>query len=551
MKYKYLYLILNFFINNKTAFSQNEKVMAYFNEKGELSTIEDSYYFRTSTDTLNYYKSYYSENKYPYFEGQILNAKDSVDNGNAYKGLCIWYYKNGTKRSICNFNEKGVLHGITSKYYENGFPFQVIEYVNGQIKNNRYLEYDRTGKVINVLRDEFIGFTTSWDLIKAPEISCKMKIGGLEILNRSDIQVNQLAPFQIDSSCFSIETKVNSNYLIGTGKGGLLFNYQDENNYSYFLISKTRFFIGFVKDGRDTKQIDGYISKDLKPLSTNEFLVNYKNDTIRYCINGKLYAEIYRKLNLANNKLGFYASSFTNAFFDYLQVKQFNKGSCFEIIHYDDYLRYDNKNLIVQSVSNGLMIGSKGHILTSYSALKDINRIVVQAYVGDTIKQYYAEVLTMDLMHDLAILKIKDSIKQNFSPPNFTLFKAQNLNDLKGVSVTSYFKEESGNFSFKKFDATLASKADPLLFHDYFDVNVPFNKYINGSPVFTKRGEFLGIVIISRSNNSDIIKVTRPHVFETILVHIYDELEIKKKIQTDQEKFDSEIYKNIVLIKCL
>ena len=186
MKYKYLYLILVFLINNKAAFSQNEKVLAYFNDKGELSTIEDSYYFRTSTDTLNYYRSYYSENKKPYFEGEILNAKDSLDNGNTYKGLCIWYYKNGTKRSICNFNEKGALHGITNKYYDNGLPFQLIEYENGQIKNNRYLEYDRKGKVINVLKDEFIGFTTSWNLIKTPEVSCKMKIGGLEILNRSD-----------------------------------------------------------------------------------------------------------------------------------------------------------------------------------------------------------------------------------------------------------------------------------------------------------------------------------------------------------------------------
>ena len=68
--------------------SKSQSVVAkntsYFDKNGKLTYVESAFYFRQNTDTLDYYRSFYSDTKNKYFEGSIINNNDTMDYNNKY-----------------------------------------------------------------------------------------------------------------------------------------------------------------------------------------------------------------------------------------------------------------------------------------------------------------------------------------------------------------------------------------------------------------------------------------------------------------------------------
>lgn len=466
--------------------------------------------------------------------------------------MCTWYYKNGNKKCQCYYNENGIKDGEYKEYYENGTVYKSIEYSLGKIKGSNFFEFDDNNNKIIVFKEEFYDNSLKWDLSKKELISKKIKIGGFELLNQSKESDISISPFLVDSSEFSIETKINTNYFIGTGKAGLLFNFIDDKNYNYFFISRSRYFIGYVKAGEDVKQVDGYYSKSVKALDWNSLSINCNRDTLYYSINGRLHIE-QAKSEIKGKGIAMYVSQKSNALFDDLTIKQFYKNRLEHNILDIEKVYDSNKKFTVQSISNGLLFSSKGYILSTYNNIKELNRIIVYVNVNDTIKQFDADVFLKDETHNLVVLKVKKSNEVVLAPPAFSFLKEVSLNlEAELVSYSFSEKSTSDNYKIDISYGKLKSFACYENFNNYFELSSNKKEIPSGTPIFTRKGEFLGVTYdTQKTKNDENIRAVKFQFFKALFPHMYEDIEVKKKIIQDQEKFEKGIEKNIVIIKTI
>ncbi len=104
----------------------------------------DSLWHETSQGNHKYYrviKGYYSEKQdsyqiQDYYKSGVLEKEGMSKNkeGNSREGEFIFYYENGTKKSVSNYT-KNLLNGKELRWYENGKIKQEGEYIADEKKN--------------------------------------------------------------------------------------------------------------------------------------------------------------------------------------------------------------------------------------------------------------------------------------------------------------------------------------------------------------------------------------------------------------------------------
>ena len=538
----FIIFIISFFSLSNCLSAQNGKGKSYFDEKGFLAFTNTAIYYRQETDTANYFRSFYVANNMKYFEGKIISANDTLDNKNSYAGLCSWYYPNGMKKKQCLFNETGILNGFFEEFFEEGKVFKQIVYENGLIKNCRYIEYSIGGMAINVFEENFANNLNNWVLSKSESMTSKIKLGGLELVNKTKDDFIISISHKIDSSNFSIEASLNSSYIFTGCQTGLVFNYRDKRNYNYFYVSQFRYFIGEVKNGVDKRCVDNYFSFDLKANTWNAIKVVRLNDGFYYYINNKL--QIITALGTSvGQSIGFLVNNGL-AFFDNLIIKQFSEKAINPIIINDLFVEFDGKTNPIRSKNSGIMLSNNGYVLTSLADIENINGIIVEAVVNDSIKVFDAEIYLKNVAQNFAILKIKNIKRAIFSKPVFSYSYLKSIETEKKF-VAKYLSINSNN---KQFEVkTLIGDINEVSPHDHEKKGVADSHLCIGSPIFDKSGNILGV--LGKVNDQYKIEIVNMQLVMGIYFNCFENNQIIRKPKNDPLNIEKNIFKNLVSIK--
>jgi hypothetical protein len=514
---------------------------SFFDGNGYLTYEETAVYYRKNTDTVNFYRSYFIENQNKYFEGFITNAVDTADYNNRYAGTCKWYNKNGTLKLLVHYNEQGLLHGLKQEFNENGVLRKQGVYENNLLKTGSYLETDENGFTALVFDEEFKNNESRWLLETNEFVSSRIKLGGLEMTNKKNTNYVLFSDKNIDSTNFSIETSINSNYLTPESKCGIVFGFKDWNNYNYFYVSKFRFYIGSVKNGQPGKNLENYFSFELNGNGWNNVKVLNAGDSIYYYINNRLQACCPNN-GFAAGREGLSINKGISLF-DNFVIKQYSDAYKNKL-QPDVSYSFDAYTLPVKQMNMGVLLGKNGYILTTVKDVKQVNKFVVEVYCRGSVKQYEADVFYYNPWTKFLMLKIKDGKMDDSTRIHYNYNYMKNCNTEK--VMISFSADKNSETGLPALD-TVSVRSMKINAHDHHYKDMVNRHSCIGSPLFNSECYILGI--ITDVNKENEIKVLSMQEINTYLYSNSKVIGIEYKNEVDPSTFIKNINTNIALIK--
>jgi hypothetical protein len=309
-------------------------------------------------------------------EGEISGV--DKDGKEIAMGWWTWYYPNGGKlrRSYFNhgrldsatyyWNEEGhisvvqhyrnnVLHGDRISYNPDGRIKYLAVYDNGKVSGltfyeggsskviNSYLQYDDEWDYDSFLfREDFIDNRNNWVLKKDTHYSIKMLPHKLALQSGTDSvsgsNIYYPLPNQYD---FFIETDLSFEKGAGSTGHGIVWGFQDWNNYDYFLISANGYFkTGAVINGKDLVSNNWrYNTGIFKGKSVNHLRVIKEQDTYIFLANDKQLAKS-NFIKMAGDSIGIFVGGAKKSIScNYIQIK-----THFGVIHLNPLERRVNND---------------------------------------------------------------------------------------------------------------------------------------------------------------------------------------------------------------
>ncbi len=543
---RYLFfLVFIFFVLFIKGQDLTGKNTSYFDKNGRLTFVESSFYFRQNTDTIGFYRSFYSESKSKYFEGSIMNYNDTMDFNNKYQGICKWYHSNGNLKVQSEYNTEGILNGLKTEYNSEGKLIKSSMYENGKLKDKRYIEFNKENQGVNVFKEEFSDNSSKWYLNSDAVKSSKIRIGGLELMNKEKNDFALFVNYKIDSLNFSIETNINSNYLSLESKAGIIFGYKDSENYNYFYVSKNRFHIGCKKNGIKNMKVDDKFSEYLKGFDWNNIKIVCSRDSFIYIINNKIIM-INKKEELFGEKIGLTINN-GYAMFDNLVIKQSQGKVADDDLLVGRFSYYNDEKYPLKALLSGVLLNEQGYVLSYFKNMSMSSKFVISAYVNDTLKRFFAEIYLKNEFDNSVIFKIINPQNYKFQK---TIFAYQYLKSVESEKnyIYYYLKKNQYNNDFQ----SIAVNGD-LKFYSPHEHNVEELKYYGhsciGAPVFDRNGNILGL--IESVNEVSKIKIKNMQNIMQILFSHPEVYKPQKNLSLDYSQFIKEIHKNLVIIEVL
>ena len=225
------------------------------------------------------------------------------------------------------------------------------------------------------------------------------------------------------------------------------------------------------------------------------------------------------------------------------------------------YPKLDNtsKNIRVKTGDwagngSGIIISKSGYIVTNHHVIEDADDIEVEFILNDEVKKFNAEIVQIDKVNDLAIIKIFD---MNFDGLDDLPYNFKSRSSEVGTEVYAYGYPMALSLMGKEIkitDGIISSKTGFDGNVTTYQITAPIQGGNSGGPLFDNKGNFLGI------NSSGLRKDVADNVGYTIkssyVLNLIDvlpksiDLPSSTKLQslplTEQIK---EISKYVVLIK--
>ena len=148
-------------------------------------------------------------------------------------------------------------------------------------------DFDKNGGSGKVFEDNFNNSTNNWFLTKNEIGEVVMQDNKLTISATTAKGNSRYINFPIQSENYHIELGVN-NADLNNGKVGLIYGFQDWDNYNYFLISNFGFYIGNVIEGESYSSIDGMFCASLNKNGNNLLKIESDGEKDLYYVNGEL-----------------------------------------------------------------------------------------------------------------------------------------------------------------------------------------------------------------------------------------------------------------------
>lgn len=206
-----------------------------------------------------------------------------------------YWYDTGVLKSISHYKDD-LLDGDFVSYYDNGNYRTKIKFNQGSIVGKKGIYYSRYLTVSDYFYDSFSqpNNTYGWKLPAGDDIKSKIVADtGLFIHNNSSKDVLALVDIPLNEKRgFDVSIDIKKDSGEPTAGYGIVYDYKDENNYSYFLIR----FDGYFLTGRLLNGLErgnGMWVKTkylLGNTMTDRIYINRYGTELRFYINSKKVA---------------------------------------------------------------------------------------------------------------------------------------------------------------------------------------------------------------------------------------------------------------------
>ena len=139
---------------------------------------------------------------------------------------------------------------------------------------------------------------------------------------------------------------------------------------------------------------------------------------------------------------------------------------------------------------SGIAIGTK-LIATNHHVVDGATNLSI--YFPDTDKEYRAEVVTVDEVHDLAVVKVVDPTFNGFNNIKYG-FKSEVEDVGMGVFVLGYPLVQSMGTEIKLTTGVVSSRSGFQGDQSQYQISAPVQPGNSGGPLFNDNGELIGIV---------------------------------------------------------
>jgi S1-C subfamily serine protease len=203
---------------------------------------------------------------------------------------------------------------------------------------------------------------------------------------------------------------------------------------------------------------------------------------------------------------------------------------------------------------SGIIISKSGYIVTNYHVIEDANDIEVEFILNDEVQRFNAEIVQVDKVNDLAIIKIFD---MNFNGLDDLPYNFKSRSSDVGTKVYVYGYPMALSIMGKEIkitDGIISSKTGYDGNITTYQITAPIQGGNSGGPLFDDKGNFLGINSSGlRKDIADNVGYTIKSSYVLLLLKVLPksiDLPSNTKLQslplTEQIK---EISKYVVLIK--
>ncbi len=203
---------------------------------------------------------------------------------------------------------------------------------------------------------------------------------------------------------------------------------------------------------------------------------------------------------------------------------------------------------------SGLIISESGYIVTNNHVIEDANQIEVEFILNDEIQNFNAEIVQVDKVNDLAIIKIFD---MNFDGVDDLPYNFKSRSSDVGTTVYAYGYPMALSVMGKEIkvtDGIINSKSGFQGDITTYQISAPIQGGNSGGPLFDNKGNFIGInSAVIRKDIADNVGYTIKSSYVLNLIDVLPksiDLPSSSKLEalplTEQIK---EISKYVVLIK--
>ncbi len=445
-----------------------------------------------------------------------LTYVDTVDNSkDIMEGICTWYYKNGNKsrqslmrngkeegKTIFWYEDgkiareieysEGKLNGKLVEYYPSGKKHYIIEFENDLPKDKWIIECDEQGICEKLFYDDFLDNNNEWEIKNDQLVKSEIFDGKLFVRTYSDLggMSKIYLPLDIDND-FSLETysyNVTGNW---DGIYGLIWGFNDYDNYQYFLINTGGYYkIGMRIDGINIPITTWERSDNINIGGrANRLKIKKVNEYIYFVINGTLLKrETFYPLK--GNYMGVFVMGDNQLVsFDNFIVRHELKDT-----HYSRNSEVNENFNKWNGNGTGFIIDKKGYIITNYHVIKDANEIEISQTINGNQRSFRAIVVRNDIQNDLSILKINDSdfeISQSipFSIVSEVCDVGSEVFTLGYPMALNVLGDE-----IKFTDGRVSSRTGYQGSLTTYQITVPVQPGNSGGPLFDYNGNLIGIV---------------------------------------------------------
>jgi len=466
---------------SKTYYSSGE-LMLETEYKEDVSNGKENYYseggkIKSTSFNLNGK----SHGKYTYYSektGKI--TEETTHNQGVLDGPHKQYYENGQLKLSREFKNDKILVdesdlGKYITYYSNGKIESEIYFLKGYDAdsgyNNRFLkssEYDEDGEVTRI-----------WDIRNFHKCFSDIDLDEFDFDKNFSIAIN--FKLNYNNSNKLLDLNVALGLKSNTYKRLNYIMYENPDNQLYFdIFKKIDVFEGIIINEEEVPFSKYQINK--KSGDDVELLITKLENKLIYTIDGKiLLIEEYQKFKSKNLEI-----ELAEGFLENLDVKikqKINEISSPQSVSKSDW----------DSSGTGFFISKNGYIATNYHVVSNKKIIQVECYKGSEEFNFNAEIVKLDELNDLAIIKISDKefIELNELP---YYFSTETIDVGTSVFALGYpLALTSMGKEIKFTDGKISSKTGFKGSLSVYQMTTPLQPGNSGGPLFDYKGNLVGI----------------------------------------------------------
>ena len=449
-------------------------------------------------------KQYFMSGKL-FFEGSATSSSATNPQPD-YIGKCLWYYKNGNLKEEKNFSSSGEMNGPSMTYSESGKLISKANYINGVLDGSSFTEYDESGSAIKVFKEGFSSNVNDWDHFESELGRSYVEDEQLILESYSKRGNSRFIYHPIKSKNFSIEAELWHAKKNNSPINGLLFNFKDWDNYSYFYLDGNYFSVGRLNKGITEKAVDLFGTSKANTTGKNQLKILFEEGVVTYSLNSEV---IYKQkaFDIDQPYIGFVIGGKGKAQFDNLNIREYGRSS--------DGLKDED----VRASGTAFIVHESGYLITNNHVVEEGSIFYAEFTAGplSELNQVGLDLVFSDKNSDLALLRVADSNFQLTQALPYTIIDG--IKDV-GSSVYSlgYPLVLSGLGSEVKFaDGKVSSRTGYDNDISSYQTSIPIQPGNSGSPMLDQDGNIVGCMNASVRETDNVSYAIKASYIKNIM----------------------------------